>query len=127
MPLLALTWLLGCNCPVRDLDLWCRHDALEEGQEDLEADCEPPQYQPDYRCGDYDVVDDSGGFTGALHYFGAESKDHVATSWWDDILGQTCAGGQDAWYGQPISCEKTCYYDDHYAVMDIPPCPSTNP
>lgn len=125
MHLLTISLLLGCNalgigdgCLERDLNLWCHHDEQADGAGDPQADCDAPQYDPSYQCGQYDGVDSFGG---SAHYFDIKTGEHVATQYWTDVMGSYC-GDDVYWYGRRVSCEATCYYDDYYAIFDIPPC-----
>jgi|AMFO01.1.fsa_nt_gi hypothetical protein len=128
MDLLTFSLLLSCNalgigdgCLKRDLNLWCHHDELLYGTGDQQPDCDEPQYDPGYQCGKYDVGGRYGDFTGFVHYFDRETGEHVATMYWTDLMGSYC-GDSVYWYGRRVSCEPTCFYDDYYAIFDIPPC-----
>ncbi len=116
--LLIVSWMSGCNtlglgegCLERDLDLWCTQG--NDGPTTRDEDCDEPSGSPSYRCGEYDVVEQSNGLSGVTHYFDADGK-HVATSYFKDV--NTWCGDFVYWYGRRIHCEPECTYDESHGL-----------
>lgn len=112
--------LAGCGrCVERDVDSWCYHDASAKGPvvPDGAGACEPPTATPEYRCGDYDVVNQGGGFTGAVFYYDTTGA-LAAVDYWTDV--NTYCGGYDYWYGKRIKCDRECTYEEDGG--DLPVC-----
>jgi hypothetical protein len=112
-------WLTGCNafgigdgCLEGNLDLWCTHG--NDGPTDRNAECERASGSPTYRCGQYDVVEDVGGYSSTTHFFDAGSGEHVATKYTTDV--DIYCGDYSYWYGRRIRCEPECSYDGSHGL-----------
>lgn len=118
--ILALATLLACGDCLRPLGDWCNFELPEDQARD---DCGEPSFRNSngtipahsYRCGDYDMVVDNGGFAGFTFYYHADSGELAAVDAWTDVWGQ-CEGSY--WYGKPVVCEVECEYHDETELPD---------
>jgi hypothetical protein len=97
--------LTPCHEP---LALWCTHSEQAEGPDIPEGvarsdvACAPAEYRSEAvaACGDYETSGESGGYTGAQHFF--LDGEHVGTRYWTDT-NHYC-GGFEFWYGEKVDC-----------------------
>ena len=107
------------GCLHRDLEDWCNHSEGDEGPVGT-GDCETPAGDPDYRCGDYDVMYAGFGYSGETLMFDRATGELVSVEYWKDS-GHYC-GGLTYTYGERVACEPTCRYREGVLGDDLPLC-----